>query len=137
MAIEGSFNVTRFKADPEFYMRPLFRNRDLLWTFIGLIALCGSAIGIVVRGWSHLSVYAIAMIALAMFWAFSLFRMMLRSHEALHRLLTNEQIEPPVKGSPMAVVLGIIADVSNGAVVLSFLLFGTLLIAIIKILSGH
>jgi hypothetical protein len=129
--------ITRFEAAPDFYLRLPRRNRELIWSLLGLITICATAVGLVVKGWNHLSMTAILLIAVAMFWEILLFRMMLRSHRAIHHLLTSEQVGPPVKGSPLGVVLGVLADVSNGALFLNFIAIAALLIAIIRIVSEH
>ena len=133
----ASLNVTRFKAGPDFYLRLPSRNRELIWSLLGLVTICATSLGLVVKGWSHLSVTAVVLIAFAMFFEIQLFRMMLRTHKVMHQLLTSEKIEPSAEGLSSAAVLRVLADISNGALFLNFFAIATLLIAIIRILSGH
>jgi len=100
------------------------------------IALCG-AIGIVVVEWTHVSVLVISLIAYSVIETIFLFRIMLRSREALHLLLTGGLVQRTEVEPALNTVLGVAADVSNWTLVLALSSTIALLMALIAVLTGH
>jgi hypothetical protein len=124
-------------GDWTFYMHSPFRHRQFRWSFITLIVLGVVAIAFIQRGWSRISVLVILWLALALFNGVFLLLIVLRSHESLHLLLTSGQIEPPKEGSPLGIVLNVVADVSNWALALAFSSIGLCLLALIGMLGSR
>ena len=137
MRTMGSFGVTRLGTGPEFYLHPPFRNRNFLFSLIALLALCVFSGMIVLKGWSHLSVFTITWITISMCWASMLFRLMLNTHGRLKMLLAAAQVNAVDKESPLGDVLGVITDVSARALFFSYWSLLASLIAIAYILSGR
>jgi hypothetical protein len=133
----GLVAETRFKTVSEFYLRSPFRDRRFLSAFVILAVLIAFSVFIVIRAWSHISVFSIAWIAFAMFWAFRLFRLALRGHGSLGMLLGRAQVEATGNASILENALEVISEVSNGALFLSFFAVFSLLMAIVLILSGN
>jgi hypothetical protein len=62
---------------------------------------------------------------------------MLHSHASLRMLLAVSQADSEVTKPPLGDVLGLFAEVSDGALFLSFFAILGLLMAIALVLSGH
>jgi len=137
MGSTGLVAETRFKTASAFYLRAPFRDRRFLSAFVILAALFAFSVSIVIRAWSHISIYSIAWIAFAMFWAARLFRLVLHSHGSLRMLLGRGQVDAAGSESLLGNALGVIAEVSNGALFFSFFAIFCLLMAIVLMLSGH
>jgi hypothetical protein len=118
-------------------MRSPFRDRRFLSAFVILAVLFAFSVVIVIRAWSHISIFSIAWIAFAMFWASSLFRLALRGHGSLRMLLGRAQVEATGNESLLGNALAVISEVSNGALFVSFFAIFSLLMAIVLIVSGH
>ena len=129
--------VTRFRMDQRFYWRSAFQSRTFQISFVTLALLCVLAMHIAVRSWAHLSMFTIALIAIAMCFAISLVRLVIRSHKIFHQLLTSRQTGPTDEETSLEAVLGVVADFSNGALILSYFSILALLMAISAIMSGR
>ena len=129
------FNVaTDHLGTSEFYLRPAFRQRYFRWSFITLMLICVFVVGVAAKFWTRISIFAIAWLAVGLVFAF---RVVLRSHECLHLFLTSGAIHMPDKGSPMEIVLGVAADVSNWALSLAYSSIIAILLAMLAILASH
>jgi di/tricarboxylate transporter len=132
------FNVARdHLGTPEFYWRPAFRQRYFRWSFITLMLICVFVVVVAAKFWTRLSIFSISWLAIALVFAIRLFLVVRRSHECLHLFLTSGQVQPPDKGSPLEVVLGVAADVSNWALALAYSSIIALLMAMLAILAWH
>ncbi|MFZ0884935.1 MAG: hypothetical protein WAN14_16160 [Candidatus Acidiferrales bacterium] len=132
----GSFATVTIARGAEFYLNSPFRSRQVQLSLGALLLLCAFAIRIVVKAWVHLSVFSIAWIAFGLFWAFLLFRVVLRTHGSLKMLLATRQIDPMDKESLLGDILGVVAEFSNTVLFLSFWSILALLMAVALILSG-
>jgi hypothetical protein len=137
MSTPVSVSLARSRTGPDFYLRPPLHDRRFLSSCIILTVLIVFSISIVIKAWTHISVYSIAWITFGMFWAVRLFRLMLHSHASLRMLLAVSQADSEVTKPPLGDVLGLFAEVSNGALFLSFFAILGLLMAIALVLSGH
>ncbi len=132
------FNIARDRlGTPEFYWRPAFRHRYFRWSFITLTLICIFVVVVAVKFWARISIFAVAWLAIALVFAIRLFFVVRRSHECLHLFLTSGQVQRPDKGSPLEVVLGVAADVSNWALALAYSSIIALLLALLAILAWH
>jgi hypothetical protein len=123
---------------PEFYAsRSPFRNGYFLWSLVLLTIACSGAVGIVMLEWTRLSIWAISLIVYSLIESIFLFRIVLRSQQALHLLLTGGLLQRTEADSTLNTVLGVAADVSNWALVLAFSSTAALLMALIAVIIGH
>jgi hypothetical protein len=88
---------------------------------IAMIVVCAFSAIIVVMAWSDISVYVIGWIAFSIFWEIQLLRTMARFRGSLQTLLATQQVDPNDDKSPIGAVLDVVADVSNQALIFSFL----------------
>ncbi len=132
--IVGSFGVPGFRMDRGFYLRPLIRSRQFILASTVLVLLCGYAFDVVVKAWARFSVFTVTWIGISLVFLVLMFRVVLRTHEILHLLLTSGQVEKPENGSPLAVVLNLLADVSNNMLFFGFASIFAMLMAISLVL---
>lgn len=137
MATRGSFAVMRFRMDPDFYARPAFRSRTLQLSFVGLCVVCAFSGDILFKNWKDFSPLGVALVLVALCLSISLFRMVLRGHRLVRMLLTTGQACPVEKGSSLEAALRVLADTSNGAMLLSFSSVLALMVGIASILARH
>jgi hypothetical protein len=95
-----SFAVTKFTRGFDLWLRPPFRSREFLGNLVAMIALGGFSVLIVVKAWSHISVYVVSWTAFSLFWEVQLFRAMLRLDGSLKMLLGIPQVDPKDDESP-------------------------------------
>ena len=132
------FNIARdHLGTPEFYWRPAFRHRYFRWSFITLMLICVFVVVVAAKFWTRISIFAVAWLAIGLVFAFRLFFVVRRSHECLHLFLTSGEIQLPEKGSPLEIVLGVAADVSNWALALAYSSIIAILLAMLAILVRH
>jgi hypothetical protein len=131
----GRFSFSRFGSRPEVYMRPPFGNSLVQLSSFVVLAQCTLSLGIVVKAWSHLSLFAIAWIGFSMIWAILLFRTVLRTRRSLEMLFATGRLDPIDTKSPLGELLGVIGHFSKMVVLCSFWSISGLLMAIGLILS--
>jgi di/tricarboxylate transporter len=132
------FGVARdWLGTSEFYWRSPFRHRYFRWSFITLVLICAFVATMVAKSWTRISVFVVAWLVIALVFAIRLFLVVLRSHQALHLLLTSGQLERPEKGSALEIVLGVSANVSNWALALAFSSIIACLFALFAVLIEH
>jgi hypothetical protein len=137
MGSPGLVAESRFKIASDFYLHSPFRDRRFLSALVNLVGLLAFSVLIVIKAWSHISIYSIAWITFSMFWAVRLFRLVLHSHGSLRMLLAHAQVDATGNESRLGNALTVIAEVSSGALFFSFFAIFCLLMAMVLILSGR
>jgi hypothetical protein len=136
---EGWFAVAQYRmGTQEFYLSSSpFRNRYFLWSVVLLIALSCATVGVIALAHSKVPVLASVLMAYSLFELIFLSRIVFRSQQALHLYLTSGLARDVQNQPELSTVLGVAADVSNWALVLSITSAAVLLMAIIAIVRGH
>ena len=136
---ETWFAVSQYRmGTQEFYLsRSPFRNRYFLWSIVLLIALCCATVGVIALAHSRVPALASVLMAYSLFGLVSLFRIVFRSQQALHLYLTSGLAREIQNQPELSTILGVAADVSNWALVLSITSAAVLLMAIIAIVRGR
>jgi len=99
--------------------------------------ICVFVVVVAAKFWTRISIFAVAWLAIGLVFAFRLFFVVRRSHECLHLFLTSGEIQLPEKGSPLEIVLGVAADLSNWALALAYSSIIAILLAMLAILVRH
>lgn len=114
----------------EFYSQSPFRHRRFKWSFITLVLVNAYAVFLLVRFWSRFSAWVIFWLLVALIAAIRLFWVVYSSHESLRFLISDRKLDQTEKETTARVALGILAGVSNWALVLGLSSVVALLLAL-------
>jgi len=115
----------------------LSRSRGFIAHFISVMSLLVFSVAIVVKAWTHISVYTIYWMAFAMFWATLLLFRISRSHGSLRISFAVASANTTDKELPVAKVFHAFEEVSNIALAFSSLALFGMLMAIAWVLFGR